>query len=297
MFIDVFVNLFEVFWDLLQVPIIVVFSLIAVVLLIALGHYAYLRIVKKQVKPKGEHYRLKNRNFFQKLFIDAPRQMAHDYINRNPEFFRHQGMIIFTGRQGRGKSVALAKQTIDYMREYPKCKVIGNMDFIYQDDVLDHWTKLIDYKNGIQGVVAQIDETQNWFSSNQSKDFPPQMLEVITQNRKNRRVILGTAQSFNRLAKPIREQTTEVRECHTFGGCVTVVIRKEPILDYEGNVEKLKYRGYYWFVHNDEIRKSYDTYRVVESLRESGFVPGAGAGDVNVSNTIIFDKKAVRKAK
>ena len=45
---------------------------------------------------------------------------------------------------------------------------------------------------GVQGVICLIDEMQNWFSSNQSKNFPPEMLQVVTQNRKNRRVIMGS---------------------------------------------------------------------------------------------------------
>lgn len=293
MILDIFSSLFEVAWTLLKLPLTILGIVLAVFFSICIFNILYLRFAKGVKKPDGVHFRLRKRNFLLRLFVDAPRQFAEDYMNRNPEFFRHQGMIIFTGRQGRGKTVALVEQTLRYQREYPKCKVIGNLDFKYQDDVLDDWTKLIDYKNGIQGVVAQIDETQNWFSSNQSKDFPPQMLEVITQNRKNRRVILGTAQSFNRLAKPIREQTTEVRECHTFAGCITFVICKEPILNYEGDVEKLKYRGMYFFVHNKELRESYDTYRVVESLRASGFAP-APAGTV-VNNTVIVDKKAAKK--
>lgn len=296
MFFDVIVNLVEVFWTLLKLPIIILLCFVAIMLALSWVHIGYLRFVKKQVKPSGIHVKLKKRNFFLKLFVDAPRQIAKDYMSRNPEFFKYQGMIIFTGRQGRGKTVALARQTLDFQREYPKCKVIGNMDFKGQDEVLDHWTKLIDYKNGIQGVVAQIDETQNWFSSNQSKDFPPQMLEVITQNRKNRRVILGTAQSFNRLAKPIREQTTEIRECHTFAGCITIVIRKEPILNHAGDVEKYKHRGFYWFVHDDEVRNCYDTYRVVESLRESGFAPAVGGDSTNNINLVVT-KKDLKKLK
>lgn len=295
MFVDVIVSLFQVFWILLKWPLMIVSALVVLFFALSFLHIAYLRVVKKQVKPTGEHFRLKNRNFFQKLFIDAPRQFAIDYMNKNPEFFRHQGVIVFTGRQGRGKTVALVHQTLQYQREYPKCKVIGNLDYKYQDDVLDHWSKLIDYKNGIQGVVCQLDEMQNWFSSNQSKDFPPEMLEVITQNRKNRRVILGTSQVFTRLAKPLREQTTEIRECHTFAGCVTVVIKKEPILNTMGEVEKLKYRGMYFFVHNQELRESYDTYRVVESLRESGFAPAAG--DVNNNVSVYMDKKAIKALK
>lgn len=295
MFIDIIVNLFSVFWSILKLPLIIICSFVALMVFLCWVHCMYLRIVKKQKKPIGEHYRLKDRNFFQKLFIDAPKQYAKDYMNRNPEFFRHQGVILFTGRQGRGKTVALVHQTLQYQREYPKCKVIGNLDYKAQDDVLDHWTKLIDYKNGIQGVVAQIDEIQNWFSSNQSKDFPAEMLEVITQNRKNRRVILGTAQVFTRVGKPIREQTTEIRECHTFLGCITVVIKKEPILNTMGDVEKLKYRGWYFFVHNDEIRESFDTYKVVESLRESGFAPQTG--DVNNNINLAITKKAMKKLK
>ena len=101
------------------------------------------------------------------------------------------------------------------------------------NDDLDHWSKLINYKNGIYGVIAVLDETQNWFASNKSRNFPPEMLQVIIQNRKNRRIILGTAQNFYLLAKAIRSQTTEVRRCATFFGCLTLVRRFEPILDSE----------------------------------------------------------------
>ena len=146
------------------------------------------------------------------------------------------------------------------------------MDYVYHDAELDNWMKLTDYKNGKQGVVAVIDETQNWFGSNQAKRFPPQMLSVITQNRKNRRLILGTSQSFHLLAKTLRSQVTEVRDCLTLLGCITIVVRKEPELDYEGNVIKLKFKGVYWFVHTVEMRESYDTYKVIDSLVKSGFM-------------------------
>lgn len=116
-----------------------------------------------------------------------------------------------------------------------------------------------------------MDELQNWFSSNDSKNFPPEMLGVITQNRKNRRIILGTSQNFYLLAKAIRSQATEVRRCSTFLGCLTIVRRAEPILDSEGQVAEWKNRGWYFFVHNKKLRESYDTYKVIENLSKSGF--------------------------
>lgn len=194
-----------------------------------------------------------------------------DAFARSPEFFRYQGCIIFTGRQGNGKTIAMAQQALAWREEYPKARCITNFALVGQDGELDDWHMLIDYKNGQQGVIACIDEMQNWFSSNQSKNFPPEMLEVITQNRKNRRVLMGTSQCFNRLSKPIREQATEVRKCTTLFGCLTLVHRVLPELDSEGNVTKWKHLGWYYFVHDEKLRASYDTWRVIESLSKSGF--------------------------
>lgn len=197
--------------------------------------------------------------------------MSAGLYSRNPEFFSHQGCIVFTGRQGKGKTIAMVEQAMLWQREYPKALEIDNLCYRYQDDSLSDWRQLIDFKNGIYGVIVMMDEMQNWFSSNQSKNFPPEMLQVITQNRKNRRVIMGTSQCFNRLSKPIREQATEERKCFTLFGCITFVHRVEPILDSTGEVIERKHRGFYWFVHSDKLRESYDTYKVIESLRASGF--------------------------
>ena len=43
------------------------------------------------------------------------------------------------------------------------------------------------------------------------------------------------------------------------------------MFDSEGNVVDLKYRGFYSFVHSEELRNSYDTYRVIHSLASEGF--------------------------
>ena len=228
--------------------------------------------VFKGSRPKtGQHLRVSRPPLYKNVFYYFPLRYIKDWFDWDPEFFRHQGCVIFTGRQGYGKTIAMVEQCSVWQREYPKAKVITNLCYTKQNDVLNSWTDLIDYKNGIQGVICLIDEMQNWFSSNQSKNFPPEMLEVITQNRKNRRVIMGTAQSFNRLAKPIREQATEVRKCFTVAGCITFVHRVIPELDSTGEVVKWKHRGIYYFVHTDDLRDSYDTYKVIESLRASGF--------------------------
>ena len=116
----------------------------------------------------------------------------------------------------------MIRDTRNLQTEYPKCKVIGNLDYKFQDDELKDWQQIIDYKNNKKGVIIQIDEIQNWFNSKASKDFPMEMTQIVTTNRKQRRVIMGTAQRFYMVAKDIRTQVTEVRNCTTLFGCLTM---------------------------------------------------------------------------
>lgn len=268
--LKIILTLLQTIWMIVKwilIPAVIIFAVIG----IRVAFSVWLAWAKGERRPAGEHHNVKLPGLLKKLFVLLPRQFARDFFSRPADWFSYQGVIVYTGRQGSGKTVAMVEQTLRMQHEFPSCKCISNLNYAHQDEELTHWRQLIEYKNGHRGVIVQMDEMQNWFSSNQSKNFPPELLEVITQNRKNRRVILGTSQCFNRLSKPLREQTTEVRKCLTVAGCVTFVHRQEPELDSQGEVVNWKHRGFYWFVHTPEIRDSYDTYHVIESLAKSGF--------------------------
>lgn len=242
---------------------------------------------------KGNHVIVKKEGFFKRLLVKFPHQLVTDLFEKDPEFFKYQGLIIFEGRQGSGKTMSMVEFILRMREEYPLAKVTTNFGLTTQTRELKDWRMLIDYKNGKRGVIVGMDELQNWFSSNDSRNFPPEMLGIITQNRKNRRVILGTSQNFYLLAKAIRSQATEVRRCMTYFGCLTVVKRVEPILDSEGNVQEWKNRGMYFFVHNKKLREAYDTYRVIENLKKSGFkepIP-----EVSNNTTILITGKDKKK--
>lgn len=282
---------FEIMWGLfswLKVPIILLVALV-VLFFVLVYINVFIGLLQGKRFKKGQHNRIKKRSILKRLFLDLPRRVSDDMFNRDPEAFGYKGMIIFEGRQGEGKSIAMCQFAMTMQEEYPKAKCISNLAYKYEDDVLNNWRKLIDYENGKYGVIAILDETQNWFSSNQSKNFPPEMLEVITQNRKNRRIILGTAQNFYLLAKAIRSQATEVRRCATLLGALTIVRKYYPVLDSDGNVKEWKYRGMYFFVHDKKLRDSYDTYKVIKSLRKSGFQERSP--DISSNTTIIFNDK------
>jgi len=267
-FITVFLDFF---WTLLKVPIcIIAIGILILVVSIAI-QYIYLVKFKGYVIKKGTRKVVKKRNMFYQLFVEFPRRYAKDLLEREPDFFRYQGLHIFCGEQGSGKTIALVEFMLRMQKEYPSAKTMSNFGYLNQDTELVHWKQLLDYKNGFKGVIVGIDELQNWFSSNESSNFPVEMLEVVTQNRKNRRVILGTSQVFTRLAKPIREQATLIYEPITLFGCLTIVRVKKPVLDSSGDVIEKKSRGWYFFIHTDELRNAYDTYKVIERLSKSGF--------------------------
>lgn len=268
--INVFFNLLKSIFMLLKYPIYFIFICFAIFFFSVCVNFV-IQLTNGKRLPKNSGHKPKKKGILRRLFIDVPRQFVLDLFEKPADFFGHQGMIIYEGRQGMGKTISMIENTMRMQEEFPKALCTTNLDYVYEDKALKDWRMLMSYKNGFLGVIVNIDELQNWFSSNDSKNFPPQMLEVITQNRKNRRIIQGTAQNFYLLAKAIRSQATEVRRCTTLLGCLTIVRRFEPILDSEGNVVEWKSRGMYFFVHDKKLRDSYDTYKVIERLRNVGF--------------------------
>lgn len=209
--------------------------------------------------------------FLIKHYFLLPYYIGVDVARKNPNYFKPHGVIIFTGRQGYGKSISMFQYATTLKNDYPLVQIISNTKFSLSNYNLNHWKFLVNFSNGEEGVIAIIDELQNWFNSKQSKNFPPEMLSTITQNRKSKRIVLGTAQQFYMISKDIRTQCTEVRECFTFFGRLTCVIRKEPIVDNEGEVLKMRFKGFYTFVQTDKLRNSYDTYATIQNLSDSGF--------------------------
>lgn len=283
-------SVIKVFVDFLKYPIFVILGLILIFILSCLIFLVKGLLEGRRI-PKGGRRKLKEPNLLIKLFYLVPKQFVEDLFNRPEDFFKYQGLIVFEGRQGMGKTISMVKFMQDMQYEFPNALCTTNLAYTDENKPLKTWKMLINYKNGFQGVIVAMDELQNWFSSNDSKNFPPEMLSVITQNRKNRRIILGTSQNFYLLSKAIRSQTTEVRRCATYFGCFTIVTRVEPILDSEGSVVEWKKRGRYCFVHNKELRDSYNTWKLIERFKEVGFKEEVSTTDVTTNTYLLSEKK------
>jgi DNA polymerase III delta prime subunit len=138
-----------------------------------------------------------------------------------------------------------------------------NRVFPFADN--DDFTK---YSNGEKGMIYLVDEIQLYLNSLESKNVNMDVMTQISQQRKQRKHIITTSQVFGRMAKPLREQFSNVIVCKNFFGFVqrnSLVDRDS--LDSESssdtNIKGKVKKNFIWF-HNPKMYKRYDTYYVIE---------------------------------
>lgn len=140
-------------------------------------------------------------------------QRAKKVGNKTSEF-PYSGIWLFTGAQGTGKTLMMMNVLREIHNDYPDALIVSDFSLYGVPTIpftgIDDFDK---YNNGSKGIIFVIDEIHTIWNSLESKSLPPSTLTVWSQNRKNRRIILGTSQRFSRVYKPIREQCTFNIEC------------------------------------------------------------------------------------
>lgn len=218
---------------------------------------------------------------FISMFIDFIRWLVYDLLWTiiNGKIFKPYGLTCFVGRQGGGKTISMVEY-LDRMKEmYPDCIVVTNFNYIKQDLPFTSWRQFTEVRNGLNGVIFAIDELQNEYNSNNWKDFPEDLLSVVTMQRKQRIKIIATSQVFTRVVKQLREQCYEVVECKTFLGRWTRQKCYDAddynyIIDNPTPERKFKTRKKwkYSFIQSNLVRKLFDSYAVVESIKQKEYI-------------------------
>lgn len=190
----------------------------------------------------------------------------------NPDYFYPAGIWVFCGKQGSGKTLSAVKCLKEICKQYPKAKVISNIDIKGLDrDVIpfERYEQLFE-SNGIEGIIYMLDEIHVLWNSLESKDIPITEMATFCQMRKDRRVIIGTSQVYGRIAKPIREQLQYVIDCSNFFNLIqcNTIIDPSECIEKDGHIcgEVLGKR--FWF-HTPELYDSYDTlFKVSKAQRK-----------------------------
>ena len=268
---NAFIDLGLMFCELILKVMWLGFLLILPIIISFILHFSYYYLKGNRIKRKKyKSLEIKNRNVLIRLLIDFPRQYVKDLFSRDPDSFPHHGLHLFCGEQGAGKTLAMIHFADRLHKQYPACKFNANFDVSFAEGI-DDIDDIVFKSNGTLGMVQMIDEIQTWFNSLESKNFPLEMIQEICQQRKQRKMILGTSQVFTRVAKAIREQTTFIYLPITVFGCLTIVRVCKPKLDENGTCTHMPIQKLYFFVHTKELRESYDTYQKIERLTKKGF--------------------------
>lgn len=185
----------------------------------------------------------------------------------HPEFFDPCGLMVFCGNQGTGKTISAVQyiQKLTYL--YPLAILVTNTSI----KGINPDTKVIDYdginclttiENGYAGVIYFIDEIHLEFNSLESGTIPIEIMIEVSQQRKQRKHIIGTAQKFNRLAKPFREQINLAVLCRCYFGLLQFnkLVFGEDSTEVEGKL-KADTKGLFIWLHQSHLYTDYDTYK------------------------------------
>lgn len=190
------------------------------------------------------------------------------FKNRIPGELRCTGISIFTGPQGSGKSLSMIHYFKKIIMDYPKAIVVTNLQFNFDiPNQIVAYKGFEDFKieNGIYGVIYILDEIHLILNSLESKGVPLSVIVELSQQRKQRKLILGTSQVYSRMAKPLREQIRNVLVCKNFFGILQFNYLIDAFntseKDGELKVQKLKCS---WFFHSKEDYMAYDTYKKMD---------------------------------
>ena len=199
-----------------------------------------------------------------------------DFYRENPTYFRPDGLIIFCGPQGSGKTLSAVNYVYNLLELYPKSLIVTNLEltdypidnervFLFQEA-----KDLTRYKNGQEGVIFLIDEIQLYFNSLGSKNIDIDVMTQLSQQRKQRIHIVATSQVFGRMSKQLREQFDVVIWCQKkFYGYLqkNSLINRDSISSESSTSTNLSgdiVKNFYYF-KSPVMFKRYDTYKVIEN--------------------------------
>lgn len=215
---------------------------------------------------------------------------------RNPDFFWPTGTQVYVGRQGSGKTISAVKHVHRLKERYPKAVIVSNIAFntfepvLVKTENIENQVEYLDKENqyllfssmdelavvltkvnnGFFGVIYVVDEIHTYFNALDSKNVPMFVFTEISQQRKQRKLIIGTSQLFLRMAKPLREQCDNLIVCKTRFGVLTTQKAYDGMTleqDYDGKMTgDVKKTGWFW--HTRALRNSFDTYQKVVSAAE-----------------------------
>lgn len=241
----------------------------------------------------------------------VPRYLKYkiQFAKEHPDYFDPDGLLIFVGPQGSGKTISAVNYIYKVMELYPKCKLVTNIMLTdypvvtydsfwelrqeeleglkghYNEEELPDimWIRykqenrifeFLDnddfkkYDNDDYGLLFFVDEIQLYLNSLESKNVNMDTMTQISQQRKQRKHIVCTSQVYGRMAKPLREQFSEVVVCKNYMSILQVnkLVNRDSLSTESSSGTEISgvVKKKFMWLHDPNMYKRYDTYYVIE---------------------------------
>ena len=197
------------------------------------------------------------------------------FKKEHPDYFYPDGILVFCGPQGSGKTLSAVQYVRRLCAKYPKAIVCTNMDLeVSAETRVVRWMGVDTFnrlKNGENGVIYLLDEIHLEFNSLESKRMDVSIFKTVSQQRKQRIHIVGTSQLFMRIAKPFREQFKYCVMCRNLFGSLQIntVIDGTTAKEDNGKLIASSLGTSIWF-HTPRLYGTYDTFAVIKRFTHEG---------------------------
>lgn len=209
-------------------------------------------------------------DFLRWIFIDALRGRKR----------KNFGIYQFVAMPGQGKTMSMVAHMERYRAAMDAAKVpyviCTNFFYKYQDYHIGHWSDMVRiskecYKNHVRCLIA-IDEVHITFDSADWKNFPAEILAMLSFNRKYNLQFLCSSQMYERIPKKIRDISNFTIICKNVGNFDRLFrcyyFEKS---DYEASFDGKRKRAKMIkeFVVSDDFYKLYDTFEQIELMTKT----------------------------
>ncbi len=175
---------------------------------------------------------------------------------------------------GSGKTLSAVQFVEQLTYDYPKAILVtntemNNINFLTQVIEYKGLDSLLEIENGENGVIYFIDEIHLEMNSLDSKNLSMDTIVELSQQRKQRKLIVGTSQVFMRMAKPLREQVKNVIVCKNWFRLLQLnrYIDNEFSYEKDGKLCSDRSKLFLWF-HSPRLYNSYDTYAKMKRYKK-----------------------------
>lgn len=195
---------------------------------------------------------------------------------KNGKYENLFGCFMFVGEVGSGKTISSINHALKLKEKDERIKIYTNFHLIGQDGEINHWSDMLSVPSY---SIIILDEIQNTFSQREWNTFPPQLVQLLTQNRKwgteaNKGEIrppgvrlIFTTQDYENTDVMIRRLCNKVIQCSGFFKGRLILNRWYKRKEFEKTDEKKRNEGLKALVVSDELRNQYDTYKILESMK------------------------------